>query len=837
MGNESGTVAEAAGGVSDAAARQARVVRAGGSGAMLRVLPAAAVLLPGAMFGLAALSAWHAAWDRARAEVAAVAEAGAEYAARTLGSYAVVAGRINEMVQAIPQDQLGAQEAAIHRRLAQLVGELRQDAVGFVVGADGVALAASHIFPVPRASLTDRDDVVVLSAPAAAPLHVGTSFAGRLNGQVVFALSRARQTPTGGFAGLTTISVSPGMLGEGLARLAQASSDSVILVREDGARISTLGPQTEPLPAVPEGSPLRAALASMSVGGSVIEDAGENAPRLVALRRVEGFPVVAVAARPRSAILRGWLSSLAGHLLFGVPATATLFLLALRVRRDQRALQEANARLAADVERGDERLYRARRDELVGTFEIDLRPGTGRRSADCMAAHGKAPRPAVETQEDWLRRVHPDDRARAGATLRAAIADDCPTRSYAETCRIVTPGGEVRWIAARGEVERDAQGRAVALRGVHADVTTLRSAEAALATSDARLRLAQEAVGIGDWEWLPHAQRLVLSARTLGILGFDPAEGQPRLAAVLRRILPADRAGVLRAARTALKAGLLRHEFRVALPGPDGAMRTAWVVARASAIDVQDGVGPHLIGVVHDVTERKEAEEYVAMLAHEAEHRAKNAMALVLGLIRMSDATDGEGMREALQGRVLALSRTVALLGRDKWRGAPLRRLVEQELAPYRGGDGARAEISGPPVMLDAAAAEALSIPLHELATNAAKHGALSRRGGRVAVSWTVRDGEVRFTWTERGGPPVEGPPARRGFGSELIRMAFEGRLGGSVAERWEPGGMVCEARFRLAPAEVAPAKVAPAALAPAALAPAGQAGRNSTTQRPSASR
>jgi two-component sensor histidine kinase len=171
------------------------------------------------------------------------------------------------------------------------------------------------------------------------------------------------------------------------------------------------------------------------------------------------------------------------------------------------------------------------------------------------------------------------------------------------------------------------------------------------------------------------------------------------------------------------------------------------------------------------------------LLAREVDHRAKNALAVVQAALRLTKADDVPGYVAAVEGRVGALARAQTLLAHDRWGGADLRALLQAELEPFLGGGGAgaddqgagpRVELAGPPVTVPAGAAQPLAMAVHELATNAVKHGALSAPGGRVSVAWRL-DREparemLRVRWREAGGPPVQKPPERRGFGARHRR-------------------------------------------------------------------
>lgn len=175
-------------------------------------------------------------------------------------------------------------------------------------------------------------------------------------------------------------------------------------------------------------------------------------------------------------------------------------------------------------------------------------------------------------------------------------------------------------------------------------------------------------------------------------------------------------------------------------------------------------------------------ERQVTML-HELNHRVKNTLATVQALARQS-TRGGEAPGERLEARILALSKTHDLLTRDDWSGAPLRAVLENELGPYRYGD-ATFVVDGPDVDLPPRHVLSLGMTLHELATNAAKHGALSVPGGEVRITWSViadagNSRRLLLEWRETGGPPTV-PPTRRGFGTRLIAVSVERELDGEI--------------------------------------------------------
>jgi two-component sensor histidine kinase len=198
------------------------------------------------------------------------------------------------------------------------------------------------------------------------------------------------------------------------------------------------------------------------------------------------------------------------------------------------------------------------------------------------------------------------------------------------------------------------------------------------------------------------------------------------------------------------------------------------------------------VGVVRDVTERREREEREQLLVREVDHRANNLLTVVQSVVHLSAAADKEALKEAIIGRVHALGRAHQLLSATRWEGADLRRIVEDELGAFLSGRRDRVRISGPCRTLTPAAAQALAMAVHELTTNAVKYGSLSVDEGTVEVAWRGgADEDLQLTWRERNGPTVR-PPDRRGFGSLLLRRVLGGQLRGDSDIQWDPAGLVC---------------------------------------------
>ena len=231
----------------------------------------------------------------------------------------------------------------------------------------------------------------------------------------------------------------------------------------------------------------------------------------------------------------------------------------------------------------------------------------------------------------------------------------------------------------------------------------------------------------------------------------------------------------------------LQTEFRVVRP--NGNVR--WCTGTAAAsFDAADRV-VRISGVTIDITDRKEAEERQDLLAREVDHRARNALAVVQSIVRLTRATSVDSYVAAVEGRIKALARAHALLSETRWHGADLGALVAEELAPYRVAETDKVEIGGPNVSLLPHMAQGLALALHELATNAAKHGALSSMAGKVRLTWELRPDLLVLHWIETGGPRIA-PPAARSFGLKVIRASIEKQLDGKATFEWDPQGMQC---------------------------------------------
>ncbi|QMV01843.1 PAS domain S-box protein [Devosia sp. D6-9] len=198
--------------------------------------------------------------------------------------------------------------------------------------------------------------------------------------------------------------------------------------------------------------------------------------------------------------------------------------------------------------------------------------------------------------------------------------------------------------------------------------------------------------------------------------------------------------------------------------------------------------------IARDITDRKEAERIQSVLAGELNHRVKNVLATVMAIARQtfSGNTDPKMAKASFEARIHNLARAHDLLTRGSWESASLSQVVAQALSPY---PSKAFQVEGPELNIPPKAVLALALILHELATNAAKYGALAVSSGRVMVSWVAGDGTdtgFRFVWKEVGGPVVV-PTSRKGFGSRLIQSLSAGQLQGTVEMTYDADGVRCE--------------------------------------------
>ncbi|HET6521714.1 MAG TPA: ABC transporter substrate-binding protein, partial [Geminicoccaceae bacterium] len=285
--------------------------------------------------------------------------------------------------------------------------------------------------------------------------------------------------------------------------------------------------------------------------------------------------------------------------------------------------------------------------------------------------------------------------------------------------------------------------------------------------------------------------RAGLVTRPLDLAGFvfDPAfRERERLRRLQRYLIAA--ALLLAATASVAWIATLRHSLN---------RRTATIRSQAADLAAANA------RLRAEIAERGRAERQRRLVTAEVDHRAKNMLAAVQAMAHQTrhGSPSLDAFAESFEGRIAAMARAHDLLSRGRWEGVGLRALVAEELAPYHAAGDDRVEVDGEDLLLPPKAALSLGMALHELATNAAKYGALSAPAGRVRVAWTVEgegeapEGTLALHWRETGGPPVT-PPERRGFGSTVIGRSLAYELDGSAEMDFAPGGVRCTIRLPL---------------------------------------
>jgi PAS domain S-box-containing protein len=380
------------------------------------------------------------------------------------------------------------------------------------------------------------------------------------------------------------------------------------------------------------------------------------------------------------------------------------------------------------------------------------------------------------------------------ARIRFATDQAAAGSVFREELRYWLADGSERIVDFAMHPIRDHSGAVVFLHPTGIDITERKQIEAALQERENRLSWLASIVESSDDAIVSKNLDGIITSWNRGaerIFGYTAEEviGQP-----ITLVIPQGRQDEERTILTRIRRGERIDHFETIRQHKHGSL----IVVSLTVSPVKNAEG-RIVGaskIARDITEQKRSQEQIATLAGEAEHRSKNLLSNVQATVKLSQSDTPEGLKRAIEGRIRALANVHSLFVATRWIGAELSSVATQELAPYSNEAVTRVRIEGPQVLLKPDIAQAIAMILHELATNAAKYGALSMAEGRTELKWSHEaDGQLTLRWTELGGPQVQ-KPTRHGFGTRVIE-GMVGQLKGTTRFDWRPEGLVCEIALR----------------------------------------
>jgi PAS domain S-box-containing protein len=435
----------------------------------------------------------------------------------------------------------------------------------------------------------------------------------------------------------------------------------------------------------------------------------------------------------------------------------------------------------------EERLRLVRRATGLGMYEIDWDARRRYWSPELREILRVPLDVDINADTDLLEQIIPTDmRARFREKLQASLAPESGG-DYDDEHRITRFDGTTGWILLRGKTffqDTPSGKRPTRSIGLIIDITDRKFGEETNALHASTVHSSTDAIFSIDPDrtirtWNPGAERLY---------GYAAAEALGQRISILCPDHLHDEQLSLYVSTTGGTPVVLETVRR----HKDG--RLIPVGISAAPIFDANGRVTGVAAVHRDMTENREFKEHLGFTLRELSHRTKNLLAVVQGLARMiarrSDDLDDFEVR--FRGCVQALAHSHDLLVQHDWQGATLQELLHVQLAPFGGIDTKKITVRGPEVFLTPSAMQSLGLIMHELGTNATKHGALSTPEGSVAVNWMrdPADQGVTMVWQEHGGPPVA-EPTRKGFGQVMFER-IGASLDGSITTDFRPEGFVC---------------------------------------------
>ena len=376
------------------------------------------------------------------------------------------------------------------------------------------------------------------------------------------------------------------------------------------------------------------------------------------------------------------------------------------------------------------------------------------------------------------------------AKIRLATEQATTGHVFHEELRYWLADGSERIVDFAMHPVRDRSGTVAFLHPTGIDITERKRIEAELRDSEQRLRYLASIIESSDDAIVSKNLDGVITSWNRGaerVFGYTAKEaiGQP-----ITIVIPENRHSEEREILTRIRRGEPIDHFETVRQRKHGSL----IVVSLTVSPVKNAEGK-IVGaskIARDITEQKRHQEQIVTLAREAEHRSKNLLANVQATVHLSRSETSEGLKQAIEGRIQALANVHSLFVETRWIGAELSAIASRELAPYSEKNDLRISIGGPPVLLEPNAAQGVAVILHELATNAAKYGALSVANGQVVLEWSHEaDGRLNLRWKEAGGPPVQ-EPTRKGFGRRIIEQMIAQQKGNTHFD-WRREGLVCE--------------------------------------------
>jgi PAS domain S-box-containing protein len=445
-------------------------------------------------------------------------------------------------------------------------------------------------------------------------------------------------------------------------------------------------------------------------------------------------------------------------------------------KKTEAVLQESEGRLADALTAGQ-----------VMAFEWDARTRDSRRSHNAALIIDES----GATVSQFLTRVHPDDREGFRAAIRGLKPGD---PSYTFNFRFCCPSGRQVWLEETAKAEFDDRGKLLRIKGLTRNISDRKRAENALAERNLQLSLAGKAALVGSYSYGLDADVMHVSEGYVALHGLPEGTVETTRSEWCSRAHPEDRDRVAERRREAFRKRISEYDIEYRIVRSDGTLR--WIESRSLILYNRHGRPERVVGVNIDVTERKRTEDRQRILVAELDHRVKNLLSTISAVAAhtMDASSSMQQFVAALDGRIRSMALTHELLSGHRWQGIPLAQLLRRELAPY--ATKSNTDVKGPDVLLSAEAGQTIAMAVHELTTNAAKYGALSRREGLVLVRWQwPTNGHaaepLTIDWKEIGGPPVD---ARRkaNYGSSVITDLVPYELGGTADLVFASEGVRC---------------------------------------------